>query len=189
MCCTGYGAAVLGTERLVLRRFTDADVDALVELDGDPEVMRFLTGGQATPRDVVVRERLPKMMRYRTGLGYWVAQARADGGFVGWFGLCPSDGRPGEAELGYRLRRAVWGSGLATEGALALLRLGFTEFGVRRVTATTMTANVRSRRVLEKVGLSYVRTWFGEWPEYIEGAELGDVDYAVTREAWLARWS
>lgn len=179
---------VVETERLALRRLTMADLDVLVQLDSDPEVMRFLTGGRATPRDEVAR-RLARMMRCGPGMGYWAAVSRADDRFAGWFGLSATDGRPGEAELGYRLFRWAWGSGLATEGSLALVRRGFAEVGLDRVWATTMAVNTRSRRVLEKVGLSYVRTWFGEWPELIEGAELGDVDYAVTRDAWLARFA
>jgi RimJ/RimL family protein N-acetyltransferase len=55
---------------------------------------------------------------------------------------------------------------------------------VERVFAHTMTVNVRSRRVMEKTGLRYVRTFFEEWPETIEGSEHGDVEYALTREEW-----
>ena len=54
----------LETERLVLRRFTEADVGNLFDLDGDPEVMRFLTGGKSTPRDVIENETLPRFLAY-----------------------------------------------------------------------------------------------------------------------------
>jgi RimJ/RimL family protein N-acetyltransferase len=60
----------------------------------------------------------------------------------------------------------------------------FAEHAVPRIVATTMTVNVGSRRVMENAGLRYVRTFFEEWPEYIEGAEHGDVEYALTWEAW-----
>lgn len=79
----------------------------------------------------------------------------------------------------------AWGHGYATEGARALVRLAFTVLGAERVVATTMTVNARSRRVLEKAGLSLVRTFFAPWPEYLEGAEHGDVEYAVSRQDWL----
>ncbi|MFJ9951938.1 GNAT family N-acetyltransferase [Kitasatospora sp. NPDC091207] len=173
----------LTTERLVLRRFTTADVDRLVELDGDPEVMRYLTGGRATPREVVERELLPlyfdHYQRYR-GLGWWAAEDRAGGDFLGWFEFRPTD-RPdgGEVELGYRLRRPAWGHGYATEGARALIHRGFTELGVRRVVAYTMAANDGSRRVMEKAGLRYVRTFHEDHPEPIPGTELGEVEYAL----------
>src|SRR5215470_671029 len=122
---------LLETERMVLRRFTATDVDNLVDLDADPEVMRFLTGGRPTPRTEVERVVLPRML----GPGYRAAVERATGEFVGWFELAGTT--PGEAELGYRLRRSAWGRGYATEGSLALLRHGF-DGGLARITATTM---------------------------------------------------
>lgn len=79
---------------------------------------------------------------------------------------------------------SVWGLGYATEGAQALVHHAFTELGVDRIVATTMTVNTASRRVMEKAGLSLIRTFFEQWPEPIEGAEHGDVEYAVTRETW-----
>ncbi|MFE2727354.1 GNAT family N-acetyltransferase [Kitasatospora sp. NPDC059327] len=173
----------LTTERLVLRRFTAADVDLLVELDADPEVTRYLTGGRATPREVVERELLPLYFdhyeRYRE-LGWWAAEDRAGGDFLGWFEFRPTD-RPdgGEVELGYRLRRPAWGHGYATEGARALIHRGFTELGVRRVVAYTMAVNAGSRRVMEKAGLRYVRTFHEDYPEPIPGTESGEVEYAL----------
>jgi RimJ/RimL family protein N-acetyltransferase len=158
---------ILRTARLVLRRLTWAAVDSLVELDGDPEVMRFLTKGLPTPREVVVGEVLPRLLaEYDSGFGRWAA---IEGGvFVGWLGL-----RPG-GELGYRLRRAVWGRGLATE------------LGVPRVWARTMSVNVASRRVMAKAGLRHVRTWHEVFDDPIDGTELGEVEYAVTRAEWVS---
>ncbi|MFI9330803.1 GNAT family N-acetyltransferase [Kitasatospora sp. NPDC052868] len=178
----------LTTERLVLRRFTEADVDHLVELDGDPEVMRHLTGGRATPREVVERELLPLYFEHyrRFGdLGWWAAEERAGGAFLGWFEFRPPDPRDrGEVELGYRLRRPAWGRGYATEGARALIHRGFTGLGVRRVVAYTMAVNEGSRRVMEKAGLRYVRTFQEEYPEPLPGSELGEVEYALEAAAW-----
>ncbi|MFB6888790.1 GNAT family N-acetyltransferase [Kitasatospora sp. NPDC056327] len=174
----------LTTERLVLRRFTPDDVDALVELDSDPEVTRYLTGGRATPRAVVEDTLLPLYFdhyrRYGGELGWWAAEERAGGAFLGWFEFRPPDGDRAEAELGYRLRRAAWGRGYATEGARALIHRGFTRLGVERVVAWTMAVNHGSRRVMEKAGLSYVRTVHEDWPEPIPGSEHGEVEYALT---------
>lgn len=184
---------VLHTERLLLRPLTDADLDRVVELHGDPEVMRFIGSGQPATRERVRREVLPALTRRHpaTGApGYWAAEERGTGTFLGWFELLPVDEPAGAGtvvELGYRLRRGAWGRGYATEGARALVRAGFVELGVRRVTAETMAVNTGSRRVLEKVGLRHVRTFFGDWPEPIAGAEHGDVEYALTREEWAAR--
>ncbi len=179
------------TERLVLRRFTEADADDLFDLHGDSEVMRFLTGGRPTPRDVILNETLPRFLRsYERfeGFGVWAAIERSTGEFLGWFEFHPPEGRgPEEAELGYRLRRSAWGKGYATEGSRALIRRGFTELGVRRVVAETMAVNAASRRVMEKAGLTYVRTFHQEWPWRIEGDEHGDVEYALRKADWERR--
>ena len=178
----------LETERLLLRRFTEADVDALVELDGDPEVMRFLTGGKPTPREVVQDDILPAFLQYYArfaGYGFWAAIEKSTGEFLGWFHFRPHEGASlDEPELGYRLRRSAWGKGYATEGSRALIHNGFTELGVRRVVASTMAVNIASRRVMEKSGLRLVRIYHESWPYPIEGSEEGDVEYAVTREEW-----
>ena len=100
------------------------------------------------------------------GLGYWAARDPAGDELIGWFGLRPvapgptaivdwPDAPAGDtavAELGYRLRRSAWDRGYGTEGSRALVCHAFTELGVSRVVATTMTVNTRSRRVLEKAG-------------------------------------
>ena len=178
----------LETERLVLRRFTEDDVDDLVELDGDPEVMHFINGGRPTSRHEIETDVLPAFLSYydRFGAyGFWAALEKSTGRFVGWFHFRPADAdRPNEVELGYRLRRSAWGKGYATEGSRALIQKGFAEFDVQRVVAFTMVVNVASRRVLEKAGLGFVRTFHQPWPDHIEGEEEGDVEYALLRAEW-----
>jgi RimJ/RimL family protein N-acetyltransferase len=178
----------LETERLLLRRFTDSDVANLHDLDGDPEVMRFVNGGRPVPRGVIRNETLPRFLRaYERleGFGVWATIEKSSGQFVGWFEFYPrKDADPSEVELGYRLRRSAWGKGYATEGSRALIRKGFTELGVQRVVAETMVVHAASRRVMEKAGLRYVRTFHQEWPERIEGDEYGDVEYALRKAEW-----
>jgi RimJ/RimL family protein N-acetyltransferase len=178
----------LQTERLLLRRFTEDDVDNLVELDGDPAVMRFINGGRPTPRREIESDILPAFLAYYerfAGFGFWAAIERSTASFVGWFHFRPPHAaEPGEIELGYRLRRPAWGKGYATEGSRALIQKGFAEFGVQRVVASTMVVNVASRRVMEKTGLRFVRTFHQPWPDYIEGQEEGDVEYALLRSEW-----
>src|SRR5690242_9260704 len=153
----------LETERLALRRFTEADVDHLYDLDSDPEVMRFIIGGRHTPREVIQNDILPAFLRsYEgfAGLGVWAAIEKESKEFLGWFSYRSKDAaNSNNVALGYRLRRAVWGQGYATEGARALIRLGFAELGVQRVVATTYQDNLASRRVLEKAGLTLVRAY------------------------------
>jgi len=178
----------LETERLVLRRFTMADADDLVNLDADPDVMRYVTGGVPTSRDEIETEVLPAFLDYYqryAGFGFWAAVEKATGEFLGWFHFRPGpDAAPGDVELGYRLRKSAWGKGYATEGSRALIRKGFTEFGVQRVFAEAMAINAASRRVMEKAGLKLVRTFHQPWPHPIEGDEFGDVEYALDRADW-----
>ncbi|MFI2027221.1 GNAT family N-acetyltransferase [Streptomyces buecherae] len=177
------------TERLTLRRFTAADVENLVALDSDPRVMRFLTG-EPTPRAVIENEVLPKiLLDYRLGpAGRWAAVERATGSFLGWLSLQPpADGSVTDVELGYRLKASAWGRGLATEGARALIDKGFTELGVQRVWAETMAVNTASRRVMQKAGLRYVRTFHVHFDDPLPGTEHGEVEYELRRADWAAR--
>jgi len=167
------------TARLALRPITTGDVDLIVALDADPEVMRFINGGRSTPRDEAARI-VERSLGHR-----WVAFERDGDAFVGWFGLRPAGAH--ERELGYRLRRACWGRGLATEGALVLIDTAFTRLDTRRVWAQTMTVNTASRAVMERCGMRFVRTFHLEWPEPIEGTEYGDVEYELTRSEWARR--
>lgn len=183
----------LESERLTLRRFTADDADLLIELDGDPAVMRFLSGGEATPAEVVREKHLPSIIagydRWGGELGLFAAFEKEGGAFVGWFCLRPEkDGPKDEAELGYRLRQAAWGKGYATEVSLALLRKGFTELGLTRVWAATMVLNSRSRNVMEKVGMTFSHPL--PTPDdmmAVEGADLGGVQYEITKEQWEQR--
>ena len=177
----------LETERLVLRRFTSDDLDLLAQLDADPEVMRFVTG-RPTPPEQIEKEILPRFLDYYRrypSYGYWAAIEKSTGEFVGWFHLRPRQGRPeDELELGYRLKRSAWGRGLATEGSLALIEKAFSQLGARIVFAQTMAVNLASRRVMEKAGLRYLRTFHEKWDDPIPGSEQGEVEYQLTRDEW-----
>ncbi|KIF03891.1 GNAT family acetyltransferase [Streptomyces sp. RSD-27] len=181
-------SSFLKTDRLVLRAFRPDDADLLLALDSDPEVMRFINGGRPTSLETIRTRVLPRLLHVYDcwdTQAYWAAYEEAAGTFLGWFEFRPLDeDSPAVVELGYRLNRAAWGRGFATEGARALLDKGFTELGVERVTANTMAVNTASRRVMEKSGLSFLRHFTGDWPEAIEGSEHGEVEYELTRAAW-----
>jgi RimJ/RimL family protein N-acetyltransferase len=150
--------------------------------------MHFVTGGRPTPREEIESEVLPAFLDYHArfdGYGFWAAIEKSTGRFLGWFHFRPARGAPhGEVELGYRLRKSAWGRGYASEGSRALVDKGFAELGVERVVAFTMAVHVASRRVMEKAGLRYVRTFHQPWPDRIEGDEHGDVEYALLRSEW-----
>ena len=175
----------LSTARLELRPLTADDSDLLVELDGDRAVMEFLSGRE-TPPDEVIEVWMPQRTdpaHDALGLGYW--SGFEDGEFVGWFCLTPTG--DGEAELGYRLRQRAWGRGLASEGALRLLEHGFVTARLRRIWAETMAVNVRSRAVLERLGLRHVSTDVRQWDDPLPGAELGEVVYELTAQEFASR--
>jgi RimJ/RimL family protein N-acetyltransferase len=181
-------AVYLETARLVLRELTPADLDDLVALDADPAVMHYVTGGRPTSREEMRDDVLPYWLGFPERgepFGFFAAAERATGRFLGWFHLRPQDGREG-VELGYRLRRDAWGHGYATEGSRALIHKAFAELGVDRVYAETLAVHAASRRVMEKAGLRYVRTFHQPWPDRIPGDEHGDVEYALTRAEWAA---
>jgi RimJ/RimL family protein N-acetyltransferase len=178
----------VATPRMVLRRFTRDDVDLLAALDSDPNVMRYLSR-TLTPRHAIEHEVLPGWIAeyaQAPGFGCWAALDSRSGEFLGWFSLRPK-GHPGQAELGYRLRRAAWGQGLATEGGRALIDRAFGSLAVSRVWAQTMAVNQRSRRVMEKLGMRHIRTFHKHFDEPLPGTEHGEVEYAITREEWQAR--
>jgi len=156
----------LETKRLILRQFTEEDADNLFELDSDTEVIRFTTNaGQPTNYKIIQTKILPSYFSYYEkyeSYGCWAAIEKSTQAFIGWFlfrpivhasYFNPKLANSSDIELGYRLRKAAWGKGYATEGAKSLITKGFSELGTQRVLAVALAANLASIRVLEKVGL------------------------------------
>jgi RimJ/RimL family protein N-acetyltransferase len=175
------------TERLVLRELTAEDVDHLFALDTDPDVARWSIDPVPSREDVEQRH-VPYFQRLyekSPGYGFWAAEDKATGAFLGWFHLRPREGHPDdEPELGYRLHRSVWGMGYATEGSRALIDKAFEELPVRRILAETAGFHVASRRVMEKAGLRLVGEYESSYPPLGPDDVLGDVEYAITRAEW-----
>ncbi len=161
--------ATIITARLVLRPFEPGDVPELFALHNDAEVMHFLTGGKPRSLEEVQLEYLNRFSRG----GCWAAVGKSSGGFLGWFALEATHSEGDEFELGYRLNRAAWGIGYGTEGARGLIEHAFNDQAARRVWAETMAVNVRSRRVMEKAGLHYARTFHKHWDDPLPGSEQG----------------
>lgn len=173
--------SVLQTMRLTLSPCCPSDRADFMNLELDPEVMRFLNGGHAVDHEQVDPNATFLMPR-GTEPYVWTARRTTNGAFVGWFCLCPESETL--AELGYRLRRMDWGQGLASEGASALLNWGFRSGGYDKIVATTMAVNHASRRVMEKIGLNYARTVSVDGPDSFPGSEHGDVWYELVRSEW-----
>jgi RimJ/RimL family protein N-acetyltransferase len=179
---------ILRTERITLVPLADEHLELEVELDSDPEVMRHLLGRASTREEVEASHarRLAAAQRV-DGLGFWIGLV--DDAFVGWWTLQPAHGPdqpddPGVADLGYRLMRRQWRKGLASEGARELVRYGFDEIGLDRVIAQTMAVNAGSRAVMERIGLSYMRTFTTSFTEPVDGFEEGEVEYETTSAQW-----
>ncbi|WP_013324202.1 GNAT family N-acetyltransferase [Gloeothece verrucosa] len=156
----------LETERLILRYITEADADNLFQLDSDPEVMRFISGGKTTDYEAIKNKLLPLFIGYYQKYGQlaaWAVEEKISQNFIGWFIFRPASefkwakelnlASKEEIELGYRLCRTSWGKGYATEGSKALIHKGFKELNVKKVCAFALANNKASTRVMEKVGL------------------------------------
>ncbi len=180
---------LLETPRLFLRELCADDAALLFQLDSDPEVMRFISKGVPTPREMFEIVYLPRMMAWQNQSpprGFWAAHLRATSEFIGWFHLRPDKITPEEMELGYRLKRSAWGRGLATEGSRALIEKAFREWGYEKISARTLPDNLASRRVMEKTGLTFECDFIYSL-EAIPGwteEERRAVKYSLTREGF-----
>lgn len=182
---------LLETERLILRQFTENDLENLYNLDNDPDVVRLASRtGQPTEYTVIKTETLPKILEYYQkfpNFGCWATMEKSSNEFIGWFLFRPNVDNlvinPEEVELGYRLKKSAWGKGYGTEGAKALIYKGFTEMNVESVAATSLIANTASIHVMEKVGLKFEK-YFTE-TRYLGGSQEA-VKYSIHRSQFFA---
>ena len=181
------GVPVLHTPRLVLREWRPADRTPFAALNSDPVVMEYFPSTLSRADSDAALERFMAGWRER-GYGLWAAERRDTGELVGFVGLSaatfPAPFTPA-VEVGWRLAYAHWGQGLATEGARAALRHGFTALGLPEIVSFTAQGNARSRRVMERLRMSFDGTF--EHPALPVGHRLrGHVLYRVEAAAWLA---
>lgn len=147
----------IDTERLRLRRWTDADRPPFAALNADPVVMEFFPDvhDEAKSNDLV--ERTESCFAERD-YGLWAVEIRSTETFAGFTGLAPAEFDAHftpAVEVGWRLARAHWGHGYASEAALAALRDGFERLGLEEIVSFTAVGNTRSRRVMEKLGMHH----------------------------------
>lgn len=166
----------LETARLRLRLFTPADLDRMCEMTRDPEVMRYIGYGHPFTREETLKN-LDLIMNafQRRGYGRWALERRDREGLIGYCGL--SSGNPEVGiEVAYMLTRREWGQGFALEAARASLRYGFETLGVKAIAGITIRGNSRSCRVLEQLGMKFVRN-----ARYYDFA---CVQYSIARADW-----
>ena len=141
----------LRTERLVLRQWREEDREPFAALNADPVVMEhFPSTMTREASDAFVDFNIATIAE--RGWGLWAVEA--NGAFIGFVGLNEPRFRPG-VEIGWRLRRTAWGHGYATEAALAVLDYAFDELGLDEVISFTTVENQRSRRVMERIGMTH----------------------------------
>ena len=148
---------ILETDRLILRRQTPDDLDALWALYTDPDVVRFIPDAPRSREEA--REELEWHMNghpRRPELGLWATIHNQTGAFIGRCGLLPwtIDGQD-EVEVAYLLAKTHWGQGLASEAAQAILTYGFEQLGLSRLICMIEPDNLASIRVAERIGMTF----------------------------------
>lgn len=186
----------LETSRLRLRAWTERDLVEYKRMIDDPQVMRYmgkgprfkakrlLAGLLARVSQLEARRALARLVDHwsRHGLGEWAVEEKATGALVGQVGFTHLPGwvvDRTDLEIGWILTSPAWGKGFATEAAHAALDFGFTELGLERVISTTLPDHQRSRRVMERLGLSL------EGQVRWQGHEF--VWYGIDRSDWDTR--
>jgi RimJ/RimL family protein N-acetyltransferase len=184
----------LESARLVLRPWHVSDVAAYAPIIGDPEVMRFMGSGRryrvkraaakvvARFSDVEARRAVAKLMRHweRFGYGEWAIEERRGGELIGRVGFVHHADWPAgpvKVEIGWTLARRAWGQGFAIEAARVALDHAFGPLGMERVISIAHHHNVRSQRVMERLGMR--RQGTARW----RGGDM--VWHAIDRDAWL----
>ncbi|HEV8067830.1 MAG TPA: GNAT family N-acetyltransferase [Planctomycetaceae bacterium] len=141
------------TERLKLRQFVDADLDALARMCADPETMRYIGQGATLSRADAWRSMAMFLGHWQLrGYGMWAVEDKRTGAFVGRIGLHYPEGWPA-IEVGWLLDRAQWGQGLATEGGRAAITWAFDRLNLQRISSVIHPQNAASIRVAEKLGM------------------------------------
>jgi len=176
----------LDTRRLRLRRWRAADRAPFAALNADPEVMEFFPASLSRAESDAMIERIEATFD-REGRGLWAVEERASRAFLGFVGLNPVPKElppaPG-VEIGWRLGRAAWGRGIATEAAREVLRDAFERCGLDSVVSFTSASNSRSRSVMRSIGLWHEPDAGFDHPRVDEGPLRAHVLYRLDAVTW-----
>ena len=149
-------APKIETPRLILRRWRDSDRAPFAEINADPLVMEQLPRVLSREESDTMVDRIEKHFAER-GFGLWAAELRATGAFIGYIGLATPRFEAAFTscvEIGWRLAQKSWGQGLATEGARGVSAYAFADLQLPEIVSFTVPANLRSLRVMKKLGMS-----------------------------------
>lgn len=164
----------LQTERLRLRLWTNADREPFAKLNADPRVMEYFAALLSREQSDGMAQRIEAHFQEH-GFGYWAIEVPGLTDFAGYVGLSVQTFAAPFApcvEISWRLAFEHWGRGYATEGARAVMRFGFDTVGLDEVVSFTLPANLRSRHVMEKIGMQYDPDGDFEHPNLPEGHPL-----------------
>lgn len=174
------------TARLILRQWREADAEPFHAMGQDAEVMRFL-GPPMSRADCTATVDRMNALADATGTCFWAIERRADAAFIGFCGIKPGPPDTPIAdlpEIGWRLAREAWGQGLALEAAWACRDRAWGE-GTPRIVAITVPANVRSRRLMDRLGIRRVADGDFDHPALPPGDPLRrHVLYAIDRPVY-----
>jgi RimJ/RimL family protein N-acetyltransferase len=165
---------VIATPRLRLRRWREADLEPFAVLNGDPVVMRHFPAPLSRADSDVFARRTAEVLVER-GWGLWAVEVAESGAFAGFVGLAPVhfDAHFVPAvEIGWRLARAHWNQGYATEGARAVVAVAFETIGLDEIVSFTATENLPSQRVMQKIGMHNDPSEDFDHPRLPEGHRL-----------------
>ena len=182
--------AMIRTARLLMRRWRDEDRGPFAALNADPAVMEHMTATLTRDQSDAHVDRIEACWNER-GLGLWAIEVPGVAPFIGYVGLWPADDLTGAGtvEVGWRLARAHWGNGYATEAACEALRFGFEQVGLDEIVSFTVPQNQRSRRVMERIGLRHDPSGDFDHPRVdpvADPALVRHVLYRLSRAGWLA---
>ena len=150
-------SAELRTERLILRRWRDFDREPFARMNRDPAVMEHFPALLSREANDAMVDRI-EVHFAEHGFGLWAAELQNSDDFIGYIGLAVPRFEAAFTpcvEIGWRLASEHWGRGLATEGARAVIPHAFGELGLDEIVSFTVPANFRSRRVMEKLGMTH----------------------------------
>ncbi len=168
---------MIETKRLLIRKFTFADLDELIELRSDPEVNKYLGGTRLQNAEAIKKRMQFYIDCYeKYGFGACAMIWKKTGEMCGWSGLQPLE-ETGEIEVGYGMAQKFWGKGIGYECALAWLKYGFEKANLKRIVAVASPENTGSWRIMEKCGMCYEKTE----QHYGETCVL----YAIERDEFL----
>lgn len=178
----------LETKRLIIRQWKRDDFPTFAKLNADKEVMQYFPNTLTKDESNLMADKISSFIEQK-GWGFWAVEEKESGKFIGFVGLHePQSDLPCNpcVEVGWRLDKAYWGKGYATEAAQGALQFGFEKLGLERIYSFTSCMNQPSINVMKRLGMIDTKQNFLH-PDVEEGSPLREhVLYMVTQKMWVS---